>query len=307
MDRSHAYSGASQRRRHEQQFYQSQPPPPPPQLQPQPQSQLQIQNHLQQQQPPQSQQQQRSSHFSQTLTPYRNDLKNLANKLGVKNGGYPPGYVEPKTKKVKYNNGDCSNDRERGAKIVQRGFKFSEDQRRRLNEYFANSRYPKPNDMEILAYELNVKREQIKNWFHDQRRKYKKSGSVKVSPKKPMFSAQQRKRLEEFFEKNFHPYPGDSRKLVNEFEFKEDQVHFRYEDTHMRYDCLNTNEKVVQSRGFKFSDDQRARLRAYFDKNRYPNPYDMERLAYELDVKKEQVKNWFHDQRRKFKRENAIR
>lgn len=152
-----------------------------------------------------------------------------------------------------------------------------------------------------------MKREQIKNWFHDQRRKYKKTGSVKVSPKKPMFSAQQRKRLEEFFEKNFHPYPGDSRKLVNEFEFKEDQVHFRYEDTHMRYDCLNTNEKVVQSRGFKFSDDQRARLRAYFDKNRYPNPYDMERLAYELDVKKEQVKNWFHDQRRKFKRENAIR
>lgn len=291
-------------------MYQLQPPPvtQPPQVQIQPQQAMPYLIPL-------SPQQSNSSH---TIGHNRADLRELANKLGIKNGGHPPNWAEPRHKKAKNNHASCSvstngngkrNNRQLGIKLAQRGFKFSEQQRTRLSEAFALNRYPRPDDMEIIAYEINAKKDQVKNWFHDQRRKYKKeeARAAKTTSKKGTLSAQQRRKLEEFFEKNFHPYPGDSRRLVNEFELGDDHVQFRYEEESMRYECVDQGAKVVRSRGFKFSEEQRIRLKNYFDENKYPNPNDMEQLAYELSVKREQIKNWFHDQRRKFKRENSIR
>lgn len=313
MERRLNNSGG-RRRYEEHSMYQLQPPPIPQsqqQLQQQPQPQPTPQPQQQQQQIYVDSQSQPSTNLSHTVGHYRTDLRQLADKLGVKNGGHPPGWVEPGRNKVKYNNGGGvgsssntgkKNNRQLGIKLAQRGFKFSELQRTRLNEAFTLNRYPKPDEMELLAYEINVRKEQVKNWFHDQRRKHKKETAIaKKAHKKPMFSAQQRRKLEEFFEKNFHPYPGDSRRIVDDFESRDGHVHFTYEVEPTRF------EPTEKSRGFKFSEEQRMRLRSFFDCNKYPNPNDMEQLAHELNVKRSQIKNWFHDQRRKFKRENLIR
>lgn len=195
-----------------------------------------------------------------------------------------------------------------------RGFKFTDAQRKVLMEFFERDRYPKPHDMELLAYELEVKKDQVKNWFHDQRRKHKRLEQLAMNnqtkkTKKSKYTKQQRKKLEEFFEKNFHPYPGDSRRLVNEFESRgSSNVQFRHhQGAPMRYDFGNlpNSRTSVQSRGFKFTEDQRLQLKEAFLKDKYPSTYDMERMARELGVRKVQIKNWFHDQRRKLKREGG--
>lgn len=240
-------------------------------------------------------------------TTYRSDVRDLADKLDMKRGSVERWLRE------KYNR-EHPEDR-----IVHpRGFKFNDEQRQRLMDAFQQDRYPKPHDMELLAYELEVKREQVKNWFHDQRRKVKRAEQLAAAnqqqlktAKKSKYTKKQRKKLEEFFEKNFHPYPGDSRRIVNEFERK-DGLQSRYQATPMMpvYGSLpnRRNMKCVElSRGFKFTEEQRERLKEAFAKNRYPTPHDMEQIATSIGARKVQVKNWFHDQRRKLKREQATR
>lgn len=232
---------------------------------------------------------------------YRNEVRDLAYKLDLRRGS-----VE-KWLREKYNREQPNN------KIVHpRGFKFTEEQRRLLMENFERERYPKPHEMELIAYELNVKKDQVKNWFHDQRRKFKKLEQVALDnkekkTKKSKYTKQQRKKLEEFFEKNFHPYPGDSMCIVDDYQShgQSNSGQQKYQSGSMKYGFGNS-KRNVQSRGFKFSEDQRMRLKEAFAKDKYPNTSDMERIARDLGAQKVQIKNWFHDQRRKLKREGGM-
>ncbi|XP_065315647.1 NK1 transcription factor-related protein 1-like [Gordionus sp. m RMFG-2023] len=89
-------------------------------------------------------------------------------------------------------------------------------------------------------------------------------------------------------------------KIVRELKSLEGNVNGSYHDTGILRDIGNVNHSESVARGrFEFSESQKIFLENVFLKSKYVNAQERKTMALTLNLRDDQVKNWFQNKRSK--------